>query len=296
MSSEDSKPRFPFLNDTNYVQWSIRIEAELIRKKLWFNIVCVEDEPPDDVKTVEEMVSWRNAKLAKRSKEKMSEARAELILRVEDSQLAHMESRDPWVVWEELKKIHVARGLASRLALRRRWWRMAKEEKEVMSAWIGRVKGAAHQLVKIGVEVSDEDRILVLTSGLDVSYDSFVISLDSTPSDELTLELVVNRLLNEEVRRDNRKEEDSEKAAAAEAKVYAVKGVGFGPGAGAQVCWMCGKPGHMKIACPHRLGMMGGLDKQVAQMAVSARGQGDESQLVDYGGISVGPRMPGYIL
>ena len=166
MSSDDPKPRFPLLNETNYVQWSIRIEAELIRKKLWSNIICIEDEPPEDLKP-EEKEAWRAAKLAKRSKSQMAEARAELILRVEDSQLAHMKSRDPLEVWEELKKVHVARGLASRLALRRRWWRMVKDDKEVMSAWIGRVKGAAHQLVEIGVEVSDEDRILVLMNGLE---------------------------------------------------------------------------------------------------------------------------------
>lgn len=298
MSSDDPKPRFPLLNDTNYVQWSIRIEAELIRKKLWSNVVCIEDEPPEDLKP-EEKEAWRVAKLAKRSKSQMAEARAELILRVEDSQLAHMKSRDPLEVWEELKKVHVARGLASRLALRRRWWRMVKDDKEVMSAWIGRVKGAAHQLVEIGVEVSDEDRILVLTNGLDVSYDSFVISLDSTPSDELTLELVVNRLLNEEVRRENRKEEDGvmdREAALAKAKVYAVRSSESGPGM--RTCWVCGEAGHMKIACPHRLKVAGGSDKQVAHVAMTARGQGagtDVSQLYDLGTVEVG-RLPGHVL
>jgi hypothetical protein len=35
-------------------------------------------------------------------------------------------------------------------------------------------------LEDIGVTVDDEDRILALTTGLDKSYDSFVISLDLT--------------------------------------------------------------------------------------------------------------------
>ncbi|KAJ3559936.1 hypothetical protein NM688_g47 [Phlebia brevispora] len=300
MSIEDLRPRFPQLTDSNYIEWAIRVEAELIRKKLWYNVVYIKGEPAEGL-TIEERDAWWKAKLAKRSKKKMGEARAELILRVEDSQLAHMKSRDPMKIWKDLKKVHVARGLASQLALRWHWWRMVKGEKESMSAWIGQVKGAAHQLVEIGVQVSDEDRILVLTNGLGSSYDSFVISLDATPAHELTLEVVVNRLLNEEVRHENRSEQDVEDRARLETAVMLARGSsgsGIAVKAGARTCWSCGEVGHVKAKCPHRLKDGDAAGKQVAHVALSARSAGagtDVSQLKDLGTVEVGQRMPGYV-
>jgi hypothetical protein len=50
-----------------------------------------------------------------------------------------------------------------------------------------------------GVTVDDEDQILALTTGLDKSCNSFVISLNSTVTTDLTFDHVVNHLLNEDV-------------------------------------------------------------------------------------------------
>ena len=58
-------------------------------------------------------------------------------------------------------------------------------------------------LEDIGVDVSDEDSILALKMGLDKSYDSFIISLDTTPPEQLTLNYVISRMLNEEVHCNN---------------------------------------------------------------------------------------------
>jgi hypothetical protein len=56
-----------------------------------------------------------------------------------------------------------------------------------MSAWVGRVKALSFKLEDIQVVMTDEDRILALTNGLDDSYGSFVISLDATPVDQFLL-------------------------------------------------------------------------------------------------------------
>ncbi|KAJ3557877.1 hypothetical protein NM688_g1234 [Phlebia brevispora] len=211
----------------NYIEWAIRVEAELIRKKLWYNVVYIEGEPAEGL-TIEERDTWWKAKLAKRSKEKMSRDPMESLGGFEEGSRCSGLGHHSW-------------------RLRRHWWRMVKGEKESMSAWIGRVKGAVHQLVEIGVQVSDEDRILVLTNGLSSSYDSFVISLDATPVHELTLEVVINRLLNEEVRRENRSEQDVEDRARLETAVMLARGSsgsGIAVKAGARTCWSCGEVGH----------------------------------------------------
>ncbi|KAG2140894.1 uncharacterized protein EDB93DRAFT_1072688, partial [Suillus bovinus] len=55
--------------------------------------------------------------LVRRSVKKMAEVRAEIILRVECDQLAHMRDHNPKVIWETLAQVHRARGLGTRMAL-----------------------------------------------------------------------------------------------------------------------------------------------------------------------------------
>jgi hypothetical protein len=50
------------------------------------------------------------------------------------------------------------------------------------------------------VNLEDEDLILVLTMGLPANYNTFVILLDATPPDKLTLNNMITQLLNEESR------------------------------------------------------------------------------------------------
>lgn len=248
--SEDHKPRFPPLNDTNFSEWSIRMEAELIRKDLWGMVKCHVDMDGKDAEEEEKAIlEWRR----KRTKRKITEAYAEIVLRVEDSQLAHMRSRDPEIIWETLAGVHQARGLATRLALRRKFLTGVKGA-EGMSAYIGKVRALSYRLEDIGVTVTDEDMILALTMGLDTSYESFIISLDSTPSGDLDVDHVISRIINEEVRRENVetqgvlvrsgknpvKKEDTGVAMAATAE-----------GSGRN-CWRCGKAGHVKAFCKEK--------------------------------------------
>jgi hypothetical protein len=58
-------------------------------------------------------------------------------------------------------------------------------------------------LEDIGVDVLDEDTIPALTMGLNKLYDSFIISLEITPPEQLTLKHVISYMLNEEVHCDN---------------------------------------------------------------------------------------------
>ncbi|KAF9020520.1 hypothetical protein BDZ89DRAFT_885601, partial [Hymenopellis radicata] len=53
-------------------------------------------------------------------KSKLAKARAEMILHIEESQIAHMEFRDPREVWRNLESVHRAQGFATSLALRAR--------------------------------------------------------------------------------------------------------------------------------------------------------------------------------
>ena len=55
------------------------------------------------------------------------------------------------------------------------------------------------QLQEVSVDVSNEDIILSLTLGLPLpSYELFIISLDTTPPDQFTLNYVIACLTNKE--------------------------------------------------------------------------------------------------
>ena len=83
---------------------------------------------------------------------------------------------------------------------------------------------------------------MALTNSLEDSYESFIISLDSTPTHDLMLAYIVDRLLNDEMRRGNKgvkKEEGEEEKKGG--TLYMAKSE--------KVCWGCGKPRHLKSQC-----------------------------------------------
>jgi gag-polypeptide of LTR copia-type len=81
---------------------------------------------------------------------------------------------NPANIWEDFRNIHETRGLSSRLALHDKFLWLSKAEDQPMQNWISIVRHTAFHLTKIGVEVSEEDFILVLTQGLPVAYETFV--------------------------------------------------------------------------------------------------------------------------
>jgi len=96
------------------------------------------------------------------------------------------------------------------------------------------------------VAITDEDQILALTMGLDVSYEFFLISLDGTQPELLKLNYIIHHLLNEDVHCDNQevgKVKDEIKPE--KDKENVVLAVILSPG-NPHTCWCCGKMGHIK--------------------------------------------------
>lgn len=188
-NGNETNSGFEKLNDSNYGTWKKLVKALLVRKGLW-DVVSGDETLPS---------GSPNTKPVRAFRKRQAEAGAEIILHVEPSQLPFIEDDDPHVVWENLAAMHQARGMATRLTVRRQFWKLEKGELSVQ-AFISEARRLANQLKDIGVTIDDEDIILVLTGGLPPSYDNFVVSLDSTPPADLSLEYVITRLLNEEAR------------------------------------------------------------------------------------------------
>jgi hypothetical protein len=97
-------------------------------------VVCKMDmEGKTDAKIEAIWDDWRK----KRSKNKIADAYAEIILRVKDSQLMHRCSHDPKIVWDTLTQVYHAHGLVTWLVLWRLFLTSVKGVEEAMSAWVG---------------------------------------------------------------------------------------------------------------------------------------------------------------
>jgi len=100
ISNYDSTSCFTCLDDTNYSEWALCIEAELVCKGLWTNVIeiLVDTEGKTDANIKKKY----ETKLGKQSATKTAEAQTEMILRVDDSQLSHIWSRNPLEIWMDL--------------------------------------------------------------------------------------------------------------------------------------------------------------------------------------------------
>ncbi|KAJ3723747.1 hypothetical protein C8R42DRAFT_640906 [Lentinula raphanica] len=102
--TDNSTTSFSKLNDLNYTSWAIMMETELIWKDLWTNVVAVLVEA--GMKPQEEIKIEVDVQKAKRKTEKMTQARAEMILQVEPGQLSHLTLKDPLEIWDKLRNVH----------------------------------------------------------------------------------------------------------------------------------------------------------------------------------------------
>jgi len=199
----DTRYSFIRLRNTNYANdWDLRMEAVLVRKQLWGVVQVLVSKTNSDgtAKTEAEILAERNGLLAARDTTKMAEACAELVLCVEPSQLSHMTSRDPMIIWQTLERVHRAAGFATSLALRPQFLTAKKLDSETMEVWIGRIQSMVLRMEYTGVVVTDQDRILALTMGLPATYEAVIVNFDATSPADLTVEHVISRLLNEETR------------------------------------------------------------------------------------------------
>jgi len=132
---------------------------------------------------------------------------------------------------------------------------MLKQDDQPVISWVSDIKRAAFQLEATGVSTIDEDIIMALTESLPESFLTFIVALDSLPPSELTLDNVITRLLNKEVRQTPagsgmnvstdpmmapKPEPDEALLANMRAKCPASE----------ITCYQCGRRGHYQSSCP----------------------------------------------
>ncbi|EMD32516.1 hypothetical protein CERSUDRAFT_118558 [Gelatoporia subvermispora B] len=129
-----------------------------------------------------------------------------------------------------------------------------------MQAWIGNIRSMAFRIGEADIVVSEQDQILAVTMGLPPSYDTVIIALDSTPTEQLTLERVVSRLLNEEIRQSSsgapqshsRSRDPGVAAATMKALIRGEMPKGRLIDRSEVQCYFCDNFGHFKSECPEK--------------------------------------------
>ena len=105
-----------------------------------------------------------------------------------------------------------------------------------MRAWTNGIRDLARKISDLGGSVSDEELIVVLTNNLPDSYQPLIVSLELVEEKPLTVDYVVDRLINEEGRQGKVGDEGSLAILARNAKQKTPR---------SQItCWKCKKKGH----------------------------------------------------
>ena len=201
-------PSLPFdkLNESNYDDWKLQMEAYLEEKELFGFLDGTQVAP----------TTGPNSKSMRTYQQKQRLARAKLILAVEPSQLPHVRDEDPAVIWMNLSKIHSARGLGTLLMMRRNFFTMTMPADTSIATWVAQVRHAAYKLdecyrleqaeyattdpLPSPRHVTDLDKVMVLMSGLPSTFNSLLVYIAAIPISRLDFEDIVTRLLNEEQR------------------------------------------------------------------------------------------------
>jgi len=139
------------------------MEAVLVWMDYWALVTSNENLEEDE----------DDGKILRVFRKRQAACRAEMVLRVDDSQLSRMSNRDPKVVWDS---VHCACGFSSRLQLRHHFISAVTIKDQTMEGRIREVHSRTRRLENIDIAISDKDLVVVLTAGLPDTYSTVVIT------------------------------------------------------------------------------------------------------------------------
>ena len=253
------------LDNTNYQSWKFKIKMLLIREGTW-NVV---QEP----RPAEPSGDWIK---------KDEKAQSTISLSVDDNQIVHIcKCAIAKEMWDELQKVHERANLSNKLYLIRKLYQTKLKPDQDMQNYIRSTLEMVERLRGIGEDIQDFHIAALLLSGLPDSYETLVTALDARPDDELTLEYVKGKLVDEYRRRSDSSTSDKPESALKTHDKSKIQGKVVG-GSSKQretrECFFCKKPGHLKKDCRVWKAKMSELDKASSnQKAKSAVNDVDNS-------------------
>jgi len=161
-----------------------KVELLLIRDDPW-NVVV--DEQPNPVTN-----EWQG---------KDRKARATICLLLEDSQL-HIVQKELTAnaAWNALKRYHEKSTLSSKVSLLKKICSLKLTEYGDMEIHLAQMEDLIEQLSSLGEPLVEHLTVALYLSSLPDSYSTLITALETRPEEDLTKELVKNKLLEKYTR------------------------------------------------------------------------------------------------
>ena len=177
------------LNNSNYATWKLKIELLLIKDDLWSVVV---DEPVNPVPV----------DFAKKD----GQARAIIGLSVDDNQFVHLRGfTTAKAYWDRLKAVHTKSSFTAKVITLKNLCRKTLTEDGDMEDHLQEIFNLIDKLSSLGEELKPNLTIALILCSLPDSYTSLINSLEARKEEDLTIDIVREKLLEEFHRRKDTK-------------------------------------------------------------------------------------------
>nr|KYP66486.1 Retrovirus-related Pol polyprotein from transposon TNT 1-94 [Cajanus cajan] len=161
---------------------------------------------------------------------------------------------DPQVLWKKLESMYETKNAQSKIFMMRKLMNLKLQEGRAVAEHLNDFEGLVMQLISAGLTLEDEMQALLLLGSLPDSWDTLVVSLsNSAPEGKVSLNMVRNSILNEEIRRrDVAKNETHALVTERRSRSKSRTPRGHRDHSKSRErrsCYNCGKPGHLKKNC-----------------------------------------------
>lgn len=220
----------------DYNNWKFHMKMLLMHEDLY---ECIESDNTKDVK-------------------KNQKALAKICLSVGPTALAHVRNAaSPYQAWVSLQKAYEDRGLCRRLGLLRSLFSMKLKDGQEMSSYVNKITELGQQLADIGSPLDDEFIAVIMLSGLSSDYDPLIMAMENS-SVQLSSEMVKSKLLQEQLRREDKVDSSEASALTVRASI---------------ICYKCRQRGHRRSECTLVKPSHSGKDRRTSSSTTKKSGK-----------------------
>ena len=235
----------PLFDGSNYAAWKYRMTILLEERELLECILTNAD-------TVEELIDQTGDSaevLARKTSDREKRAKRDrkckslLVSRVQDSQLEYIHDQiTPKDVWDALKRVFERRSIASRMHLKRQMLTLRFDGGALQQHFL-KFDRLVREYRATGAALEELDVVCHLLLTLGSLYSTVVTALETMPEENLSIEFVKCRLLDEETKRKGAELCIPKSEAAFSGSKHFAKKKRF-------KCFGCKQDGHKLADCP----------------------------------------------